>query len=712
IPTTASPSYIVLIPIVASSSQPKKTQKHKKSKRKTTEISHTSRPTILVADETVHDERGVRVERDATTAASIDVEQDSGTINRTQSTAIPNEPIPQGTGSGGSPRRQDTILRDRPAQTRFEKLSKLCHKPPLSRVNTLGSREDSMQLMELMGLCTKLSARVLDLENNKTAQDLKITHLKKRVKRLEKKRKSRTPQLKGRRNDQDEGISFVQDAKIHGRYGYDIEINTASISITIASINITNVEPVTTISTPITTSSVSASTAEPSTPPPTTTVIEDEDLIIAQTLMKIKSEKSKGKSKERGSKEKSSETATRPTREVIMREASETTTRPTVSPQQKLDPKDKCKGKMVEPKKPLKKKDHIDFDKEVAQRLQAQLQAELEEDDRIGRQKEEDANIAEWDDVQAMIDVDHELAERLQAEEQGELSIKERSKLFVKLINQRKKYFTRLKAEEKRRKPPTKAQKRNQMCTYLKNIASFTHNQLKKKSFDEVQKAFDKTISWIDSFVSMDSKVVKDRAEGSKTRAEGSSKRAGEELESDKSKKQKLDENVEAEVDNDQKEAEMKMYMKIVSDDEGRIVEIERLLNDVEVTAASYEVTTSVSAQMVAAVKLLVLNPGKFELWKMRIEQYFLMTDYALWEVIVNGDSPPPVRTVDGVEQTYPLTTTEEKLSRKNELKARGTLLMALPNEHQLKFNSYKNVKSLMEAIEKRFGGNKESKKV
>ncbi|GJT38243.1 ribonuclease H-like domain-containing protein, partial [Tanacetum coccineum] len=80
------------------------------------------------------------------------------------------------------------------------------------------------------------------------------------------------------------------------------------------------------------------------------------------------------------------------------------------------------------------------------------------------------------------------------------------------------------------------------------------------------------------------------------------------------------------------------------------------------------------------------------------------MTDYVLWEVIVNGDSPPPKRTVDGVEQTYPPTTAEEKLARKNELKARGTLLMALPNEHQLKFNTYKYAKTLMEAIEKSFG--------
>nr|GEY13744.1 hypothetical protein [Tanacetum cinerariifolium] len=100
---------------------------------------------------------------------------------------------------------------------------------------------------------------------------------------------------------------------------------------------------------------------------------------------------------------------------------------------------------------------------------------------------------------------------------------------------------------------------------------------------------------------------------------------------------------------------------------------------------------------MVAAAKLPVLNPGEFKLWKMRIKQYFLMTDYALREVIVNGDSPPPKRTVDGVEQTYPPTTAEEKLEKKNELKVKGTLLMAFLNEHQLKFNSYKNAKSLIE---------------
>ncbi|GJX24550.1 putative ribonuclease H-like domain-containing protein [Tanacetum coccineum] len=103
----------------------------------------------------------------------------------------------------------------------------------------------------------------------------------------------------------------------------------------------------------------------------------------------------------------------------------------------------------------------------------------------------------------------------------------------------------------------------------------------------------------------------------------------------------------------------------------------------------------SVSAPMVAAAKLPLLNPGEFELWKMRIEQYFLMTDYALWEVILNGDSPLPTRTVDGVKTAVPPTTAEQKLARKNELKARGTCLMALPLMNiKLKFHTKKSAKS------------------
>nr|GEW63332.1 hypothetical protein [Tanacetum cinerariifolium] len=117
------------------------------------------------------------------------------------------------------------------------------------------------------------------------------------------------------------------------------------------------------------------------------------------------------------------------------------------------------------------------------------------------------------------------------------------------------------------------------------------------------------------------------------------------------------------------------------------------------------------SPQVVFAAKLPILNPNEFDLWKMRIEQYFIMTDYSLWEVILNGDSSAPTRVVDGVLQPVATTTAEQRLARKNELNARGTLLMALPDKHQLKFNSHKDAKTLMEAIEKRFGGNAKTKK-
>ncbi|GJX85323.1 hypothetical protein Tco_0336097 [Tanacetum coccineum] len=454
---------------VPSSSQPKKTQRPRKAKR---------------ATETATKEWKDRMERVATTASSLEAEQESGNINRTQSMTTLNEPIPQGTGSSSGPRCQDTILRDAKAQIRFEAAFKQSNDPPLSRVNTLRCGEDRLKLKELMELCTKMSDRVLDLKTTKTTQAKEIANLKKRDNKLEKRKRSRTLRMnlfkierdfddEGFDADMDEVFKDVEgDAKQLINYVAEevstgdavntagAEVNTASAPVTTAGVYVTPAEPLTTVN-------INITIAKPITPPTTTTIVfEDKDLTIAQTLVKMKSEKSK-------------------VRGVVMQEPSETATRPTIPPQQH-DPKEKGKGKMVEQENPLKKKDHIKSDEEIAQRLQAQMQAELEEEERLARQRVEDANITEWDDVQAMMDAYYELAARLQEEA-----------------------FSRLRAEEQRRKPPTKAQKRNQMCTYLKNMAGFTHNQLKNKSFDEVQKAFDKTMSWIDSFVDMDSELVK-----------------------------------------------------------------------------------------------------------------------------------------------------------------------------------------------------------
>ncbi|GKD78901.1 ribonuclease H-like domain-containing protein [Tanacetum coccineum] len=90
----------------------------------------------------------------------------------------------------------------------------------------------------------------------------------------------------------------------------------------------------------------------------------------------------------------------------------------------------------------------------------------------------------------------------------------------------------------------------------------------------------------------------------------------------------------------------------------------------------------------------------------MRMEQYLTHTDYALWEVIVNGDAPAAIVLASaGIEGPIPPKIVKQKLARKNELKAKGTLLLAIPDEHLLKFHGIKDAKTLWEAIKARSEG-------
>ncbi|GKF70175.1 hypothetical protein Tco_0203232, partial [Tanacetum coccineum] len=113
-----------------------------------------SDPTESVADEVVHKELGDSLVRAATTASSLEAEQDSGNIN--------NESSSLGTTLGGGPRCQET-MGNTIAQTRFENVSKHSNDSLLARGNTLRSDEDRLKLDELMALCTNLQNRVLDL---------------------------------------------------------------------------------------------------------------------------------------------------------------------------------------------------------------------------------------------------------------------------------------------------------------------------------------------------------------------------------------------------------------------------------------------------------------------------------------------------------------------------------------------------------------------
>ncbi|GJS50755.1 hypothetical protein Tco_0624117 [Tanacetum coccineum] len=109
-----------------------------------------------------------------------------------------------------------------------------------------------------------------------------------------------------------------------------------------------------------------------------------------------------------------------------------------------------------------------------------------------------------------------------------------------------------------------------------------------------------------------------------------------------------------------------------------------------------------------SAVKLLMLKTGDYDLWSMRMEQYLTHTDYALWEVIVNGDATAAIASASaGTEGPIPPKTAEQKLARKNELKAKSTLLLAIPDEHLLNFHGIKDAKTLWEGIKNMFGGRK-----
>ncbi|GJW91073.1 hypothetical protein Tco_0168626 [Tanacetum coccineum] len=344
------------------------------------------------------------------------------------------------------------------------------------------SGEDRLKLNELMVLCTSLSQRVLDLEKIKTSQAAEITELKERVKKLENKGGSRTHRLRrlykvGRStrvvSSKDEGLGDQEDAskqrrkideidqdaevtlvdETQGRYDDNLMFDTgvldneqdmAEKEVDMAEKDVSTADLVTIVGEVVTTANVVVSTDEVTTNSTITTIVDE--LTLAQTLIEIKAAKPKA-------------------RGVIVQEPSEFTT--TTSPSQPLQlPRDKDKGKakMVEPEKPLKKKDHIMFDKEE----------------------------------------DH---------------------------------FARLRAEEQRRKPPTKAKKRNTMSTYLENMDGYKHNQLKNKSFEDIQMLFDKQMKRVNIFVDMDTELVKD-------------------------------ENVKAKVDDDQEEAEMKKHMEIIPDDE------------------------------------------------------------------------------------------------------------------------------------------------
>nr|GEY30514.1 hypothetical protein [Tanacetum cinerariifolium] len=356
-----------------------------KPKRNNTQVPQPSDSIEHVADEAVYKELDDRLVRAATTTSSLEAEQDSGNIDKTQSKATPNEANSPRTTLGGDPRCQDT-MGDTIAQTRFENMSKHSNDSLLARAR-VDSSKDEQSLGED---AYKHGRKIDDIDAD---EDITLF------------------------NDQDDAEMF----DVNDLHGEEVsaagEVNDAYIATTVSA----------------------------------AATITTEEITLTQALVKIKTSKPKAK-------------------EIVF-------------------------------KSQLKKKYQIRLDEKSSLKLQAMLQAEFDKEERIAREKakkELEANIAlikEWDDIQAKINADYQLAKRLQTEEQEELTIEEKATLFKELLKKRRKHFAAKAIKEKRNKPPTQAQQRKIMCTYLKNMEGKKLKDLKNKSFDSIQKMFDRAFN-------------------------------------------------------------------------------------------------------------------------------------------------------------------------------------------------------------------------
>ncbi|GJZ72521.1 hypothetical protein Tco_0636372 [Tanacetum coccineum] len=340
--------------IIQPSTQPQKTQKHRKP-RKDTQVPQSSDPTRSVADEVVHKELGDSLVRVVTTASSLEAEQDSGNINKAQSKATPNESSSLGTTSSGGPRCQETI-RDTIAQTRVKSTDKKKLVRDAAKQGGIDAidADEEITLVNVQNVDEEMfDVNVLDGEEVFVAEQEVVAN---------------------KENDEVNVVEEVVQVSDAGNV-----ISTAGGATTVSAV--------------------------------TTTTGDDGDITLAQALIEMKS-----------------------------------------------------KGILIEPVKPIKKKDLIRLDEEV----DLKLQAEFDEEERLLREKakkEKEANIAlieTWDDIQAKIDVDHQLAERFQAQEQEELSIEEKAALFQQRAKRKRiSILTLIKeTKEKRNKPPTKALQR------------------------------------------------------------------------------------------------------------------------------------------------------------------------------------------------------------------------------------------------------------
>ncbi|GJR87795.1 putative ribonuclease H-like domain-containing protein [Tanacetum coccineum] len=365
-PSTAQPRIKEQIPVTESSS-PQNTQSPRQALQEDTQLPQTSVPIPNVADEAVFKEWDDRVVRATTTAASLDAAQASGNISKTQSTTMSNDPLSQEIGSGDRPRCQEA-MGGVIAQTRSERASKHSYDSPLPGGNTPGSDEERIEQDDLMDFVppTPYDSPLLGGHTPGSDEDLVIKKLKKKVKKLEKKLRARTPGMQlfkigtSRRKSLDKENVSKQGRKSDKTKPMFDDSDFAELDVDNAMENAegdaetqgrNTAEQTTIAGDTVNTASIDVSTAGPlnvSTVDPSTStagdIFEDEMMTIANTLVAIRS--------------------TRPrTASVVIRDVKEEPRRATPIP-------------IVQSQ-----------DKEIAQRLFEGEQAQFKREQRIARER-------------------------------------------------------------------------------------------------------------------------------------------------------------------------------------------------------------------------------------------------------------------------------------------------------------------------------------
>ncbi|GKD52514.1 hypothetical protein Tco_1281490 [Tanacetum coccineum] len=378
------------------------------------------------------------------------------------------------------------------------------HDSPLLGGHTSDRAKGALNLHELSVLCTNLSNRVLALEFIKDAQAADISALKSRIKKLEKKckpsishhkawlksvkrlsmkkifgkkefvskqgRKKSKPKStlddstvfddqdadhgieymeteevmdEGRQSGETEEVKLTDDTEVVEDKGSGDKGGNAEELVSTARPEVSTARP------DIDAARQEDSAVEPRTPPTTTSIFDDEDITMAQTLIKMKEEKAK----EKGVSIKDVDDSSRPARSIL-----------TLKPLPTIDPKDKGKGVLKEsPVKKVKRSDldaaQIAKDAEIARLVHEKELAEMERE-REERQRQDQASVdyiaSLYDEVQAKMDASEELAARLQMEEREMYTIEERSKLLAEFFERRKKLLAEERATAVRNKPPTR----------------------------------------------------------------------------------------------------------------------------------------------------------------------------------------------------------------------------------------------------------------